>query len=208
MSYYVRVLTPEPKPLAADALRAGLAELGRADVTLVVDEGEDDTDWTAIVAYADDGSPIGLLTRDAVTDAEGLAKEEIEDFVEELKDALPKSGAAWVRTYLKRVQTIYAVQLMAAAFEEKGEGVPGLILEAIRGEAGGIIQADGEGFSNEDGSQVVWQFDDEVDGPWTAAVIGPNKDWITFEMDLGNPAHRTAFQEGRLPDGVAPITDE
>jgi hypothetical protein len=208
MSYYVRVLTPEKRPISADGVRAGLAELGREDVTLVVDETEDEADWTAIVAYTKDGEPIGLLTRDARADADSLAKEELEDFQEELAEALPKSGAAWVRQYLKQVETIYAVQLMAKAFEEEGAGVPGLVLEAIRAEVGGIIQADGEGFSNESGAQIVWQYDDEIDGTWTAAVLVPDKTWLTFEMDRADPAHRAAFQEGRVPEGVAAQADE
>lgn len=202
MSYYVRVLTPESAPLAADAIRAGLAARGRDDVTLVVDESEDETDWTAIVVYTKAGEPIGLLTRDGLGDESGLVRDELEDFASELAEALPKSGATWVKQYLKRVTTIYAVQLMAAAFTEDGDGVPGQMLEAIRDEVGGIIQADGEGFSNEDGSQVVWQFDEDVTGPWTAAVLGPDKTWITFEMDLGDPAQRAAFQEGRVPEGA------
>jgi hypothetical protein len=208
MSYYIRVLSPEKKPISADDLRKGMEALGRSDVTLVVDETEDEADWTAIVAYTKDGEPIGLLTRDARADAESLAKEELEDFAEELVDALPKSGASWVRQYLKRVETIYAVQLMARAFEEDGAGVPGLMLEAIRAEVGGIIQADGEGFSNEDGAQIVWQYGDDIDGAWTAAVLGPNKTWLTFAMDRADPAHRAAFQEGRVPDGVDFEVDE
>lgn len=208
MSYYIRVLSPEKKPVTAEAIRKGLTELGREDVTLVVDETEDETDWTAIVAYTKEGEPIGLLTRDARADADSLAKDELDDFADELVEALPKSGAAWVRQYLKRVETIYAVQLMAKAFEDDGAGVPGLMLEAIRAEAGGIIQADGEGFSNESGAQIVWQYDDDIDGTWTAAVIGPDKTWLTFEMNRADLAQRAAFKEGRVPEGVAFAADE
>jgi hypothetical protein len=202
VSYYVRLLTPEKKPVTAAQLRAGLTALGRENVAMVVDETEDETDWTAIVAYTEDGEPIGLLTRDALSDADSLAKEELEDFAEELKDALPKSGAAWMRGYLKQVQTIYAVQLMAQAFEPAGEGVPGLMIEALRAIAGGVIQADGEGFSNEDGAQIVWQHDDDIDGEWTAAVLGPDKSWLSFTMDRADPVHRAAFQAGQVPAGV------
>lgn len=209
MSYYVRVLTPEKRPITADAVRAALAELGRPDLTLVVDETEDEKDWTAIVAYTEQGEPIGLLTRDAVSDRDSLAQEELEDFQDELKDAAPKSGAVWVQKYLKRVETIYAVQLMAAAFTEAGDGVPGLILEAIRGEVGGIIQGDGEGFSNEDGDQIVWQYDDDIDGEWVMAVQNADHAWTRFVMDRGNPQARAAFLEGRVPDqGVQLLPDE
>jgi hypothetical protein len=38
-----------------------------------------------------------------------------------------------------------------------------------RGDA--IIQADGEGFTNEDGYHIVWQFSDSVSGPWNMGVL-------------------------------------
>ncbi len=209
MSYYVRVLTPERRPITADAVRAGLAALDRPDVTLVIDETEDETDWTAIVAYTETGEPIGLLTRDAVADADSLAKGEIEDFQEELKDAAPKSGAAWVRHYLKTVQTIYAVQLLSAAFTEQGEGVAGLLLEAIRAEVGGIIQGDGEGFSNENGDQIVWDYNDDIDGEWVMAVLDADRTWVRFVMDRGDQAARAAFLDGRIPaHGARLLRDE
>jgi hypothetical protein len=202
MSHYVRVLTPQARPVSADRVREGLSAMGRDDLTLVVDETEDDTDWTAIVAYTRDGEAVGLLTRDSIDDQDSLAKEELEDFDEELREALPKSGAHWMRAYLKGVKTIYAVQLMAAAYTPAGEGGPGAMLEAIRAAVGGVIQADGEGFSNEEGAQIVWQYGEDASGPWRAAVLGPDKSWLTFDMDLGNKDHRAAFQDGRVPAGV------
>jgi hypothetical protein len=202
MSYYLRLLTPALKPMPAEALRKGLEAAGRDDITLVVDETEDEKDWTAIVAYTAEGDAIGLLTRDAAEKPDDLASEELEEFKDELKDALPKSGARWVREYLAKVKTIYAIQVMAAAETEAGEGVPGLILNALQQKLGGIIQADGEGFSNEAGDHVVWQFGDDVEGPWRVAILTPEKTWAAYEIELSNAAHREAFLAGRAPDGV------
>lgn len=201
MSYYLRLLTPTVKPIAAETLRRGLEQAGRDDLVLVVDETEDEREWTAIVAYTPAGDALGLLTRDVV-EKESLAAEEIEDFTAELQEALPKSGARWVRDYLAKVKTIYAVQVMAGAETEAGEGAPGLILNVLQQKLGGIIQADGEGFSNEAGHHVVWQFDDNVEGPWTIAVLASDKTWAAYEIELSNPAHRAAFLEGRAPDGL------
>jgi hypothetical protein len=73
---------------------------------------------------------------------------------------------------------------------------------AIQESAGGIVQADGEGFSNEEGFHVLWQFSDGVKGPWWMAVLRDGE-WITFQMQLGNRKHREAFLRGEIPAGVA-----
>ncbi len=206
MSYYIRLLSPSRTPVGIEALRAALAGLGAGDLVLIPeDEGEDGAAapaWEALIAYTAEGDPIGLLTRDVVTGrAEDLAGDEIAEFKEELEEALPKSGAAWVKAYLSRVETIYALQIMAAGLDERAAGAPGLILSALQEAAGGIIQADGEGFSNEEGDHVVWQFDDDADGPRTAAVL-TGKTWTAFRMDLADPAHRAAFLAGQTPPGA------
>ena len=43
--------------------------------------------------------------------------------------------------------------------------------DALFGTAGGIMQADNEGFSNEDGYHILWQFDDDVTGDWWLRVL-------------------------------------
>ena len=71
-----------------------------------------------------------------------------------------------------------------------------------RGDA--IIQADGEGFTNDDGYHIVWQFSDSVSGPWN--MCGYKDDlWHHFEMDLGDPDHRAAFLKGEVPDDLSAV---
>jgi hypothetical protein len=70
---------------------------------------------------------------------------------------------------------------------------------AIWKKIGGILQADNEGFSNEDGYHILWQFDDDVAGEWNMAVKTFLGNWTTFSMDLGNPEHRKAFKSGKVP---------
>src|SRR5512135_3082541 len=65
-----------------------------------------------------------------------------------------------------------------------------------RGDA--IIQADGEGFTNEEGYHIVWQFADHVSGPWKMGVLQDGV-WQHFTMDLGDPDHRSAFLRGAVP---------
>jgi len=59
-----------------------------------------------------------------------------------------------------------------------------------------------EGFTNEDGYQIVWQFSDSVSGPWNMGVLQDGI-WHHFEMDLGDPDHRVAFLKGRVPHDLS-----
>jgi len=77
-------------------------------------------------------------------------------------------------------------------------------MDALREHAGGIQQADGEGFSNEDGFHILWQFSEKATGSWWMAVLDETGKWVTYPMDLGNEKHRKAFKEGRIPPGVSP----
>lgn len=63
------------------------------------------------------------------------------------------------------------------------------VQSAIWSVSGGILQADAEAFSNEDGYHIHWQFSDDATG----------------EMDLGEPSHRGSFWRGEVPQGVGTI---
>ena len=80
-------------------------------------------------------------------------------------------------------------------------------LDAVRAGTiakGAVIQADGEGFTNEEGFHIVWQFSDSVSGPWNMGVLQDGT-WHHFKMDLGDPGHREAFLNGEMPDGLTAI---
>jgi hypothetical protein len=72
---------------------------------------------------------------------------------------------------------------------------------AIWTKVGGVLQADSEGFTNEDGYNILWQFSDGVKGKWNMAILEDEK-WIPFEMDLGNAEQRREFFDGRVPPGA------
>ena len=65
----------------------------------------------------------------------------------------------------------------------------------------GIIQADREGFSDEKGYHILWQFSNSVKRPWWMSVLKDGQ-WVRFQMDLGNRKHRAAFFRGQVPAGV------
>jgi hypothetical protein len=198
MGYYTRVLSKRADVPSFDDLSRALAEVAPG-ATLSEEESEAGV-WTSLLLSAPDGAPIAVLDRNPVVGG-SLGGDEVAEFFEELADCKPASGAAWVADYLKSVKTVYAFQHLSGSDEDAGFEALQALKAHIHDMGDAILQADGEGFANEDGYHVVWQFSEGVDGPWWMAVL-QNGEWQTFQMELGDAAHRQAFQEGRIPSGV------
>ena len=56
-----------------------------------------------------------------------------------------------------------------------------------------------EGFTNEEGYQILWQFADSVKGDLSCAVRNWLGRWDKFVMDIGDLQQRQEFQEGKVP---------
>lgn len=126
---------------------------------------------------------------------------EVAEFLESVADAKPASAARWLQEYLPGVRCIYAFQVLNGTKSEEDWSALHAVRTAVQESVGGIMQADGEGFSNEEGCHILWQFHDDVKGPWWMAIL-QRGEWITFEMELGNRQHREAFLRGEMPPGV------
>ncbi len=102
------------------------------------------------------------------------------------------------------VKTIYAFQHLVGNETEEGSAALHALRSALweRGES--IIQADMEGFTNEEGFQIVWQFSESVSGAWSMGVLKEGT-WHHFEMDLGDPDQRAAFLRGEVPADVSSV---
>jgi len=167
---------------------------------LEVSEGTGD-DWETLILKHDGGDEIAVIEKNPVIAGE-LGADELEEFIEEVGEYKPASAVDWLSSYLRSVKVIYAFQFLGGTETENGFELLQKLYAAIWNSAGGILQADGEGFSNESGNTILWQFSDHVTGDWNVAVLDPDKQWIDFEMDLGNQKHREAFWRGEVPAGA------
>jgi hypothetical protein len=198
MGYRIRVLGKK-----LDMVPLTELQLAAKPALLEADEGVEDT-WGALTLKHPSGEPIAFMEKNLVVPGE-LGAEEIEEFIEEVSQYPPASAAAWLAEYLPGVQVIYAFQVLNGAYTDDGFELLHKVYTKVWNAAGGILQADAEGFSNEEGYTVLWQFSDEVSGTWNVAVLGDNGQWISFVMDLGDQAHRQAFWRGEVPSGVKPM---
>jgi hypothetical protein len=198
VGYYTRVLSKRHDCLSLDSLRDSL---GQKFPTMVLSlQDGDPGDWTALLLAHADGLEIAAIERNPVADGT-LGADELAEFIEEVEAGQPHTAVTWLSTFLSSVRSIYAFQHLSGTRQSRGDEALRSVSTAIWAKGEAILQADGEGFSNEDGYHILWQFSDDVSGPWWMAVLQDGR-WVRFQMDLGSSEHRRAFLEGKVPPGV------
>jgi hypothetical protein len=198
MGYYIRILGTQDPDIRLDELLDNLKADGLA-AKLAFAEGDTPDKWTLLEVANDKGDALAQIERNPVVDGE-LGQEELDEFREEVEERKPQSAAKWLRDFFDSVKVIYAFQMLNAAFEGDNYGIVNSIRTKIWNSTGGIFQADGEGFSNEEGYHILWQFSDNVSGSWSCAVLNSSGGWDTFVMDLGDKTQRKEFQDGKVPN--------
>ena len=201
MSYYTRVLSKDAEFPPFDEL-ADFISSSHPAYKLSVEEGTEE-EWESLLLSGNDEVEVAVLERNPVSDG-SLGQDEIAEFIEETQDCRPETGVQWLHEFLAEVKTVYAFQHLQGSETEDG----GNALHALRShlwERGdSILQADNEGFTNEEGFHIVWQFSDSVSGPWNMAVLQDGT-WHQFKMDLGDPDHREAFFRNEVPPDAASV---
>lgn len=201
MGYYTRVLSKLEEFPALDEL----AQFIRAEhpgFKLTIEDGAEE-EWESLLLSSNDDVEVAVIERNPVA-VGSVGQDEIAEFIEDTRDCKPESGVQWLADYLAEVKTVYAFQHLQGSDIEDGGNALHALRSAIWERGDAIIQADGEGFTNEDGYHIVWQFSDSVSGPWNMAVL-QEETWHHFRMDLGDPDHRAAFLRGEVPDDLATV---
>lgn len=197
MGYYTRVLSKDAEFPSFDEL-AAFIKTAHPDYKLTIEEGTEE-EWESLLLSGNDEVEVALLERNPVYD-----EHDVSDLIEETRDCKPQTGVVWLHEFLAEVKNIYEFQHLQGSETEDG----GNVLHALRshlwerGEA--ILQADKEGFTNEEGFHIIWQFSDSVSGPWNMGVLQDGT-WHHFKMDLGDPEHREAFLNGEMPGDLSVI---
>jgi hypothetical protein len=201
VGYYTRVLSKDKEFPALNELSERL-RADHPDFRLIIEDGGEE-EWESLLLAGTDGVEVAVIERNQVYDG-SVGQDEIADFLEELEDSRPEDNVAWLTEYLEEIKTIYAFQHLQGSETVEGSNALHALRTALweRGEA--ILQADLEGFTNEEGYHIVWQFSDSVSGPWNMAVLQDGT-WLHFTMDLGDPDHRAAFLAGEAPSDVSAV---
>src|ERR1700679_1946291 len=142
MSYYTRVLSKDENFPSAEEL-SPLVHDKHPDYRLTGESGDED-DRESLLLSGNDEVEVAVLERNPV-EIGSLGQDEVADFLEDIQDCKPESGARWLADYLAEVKTVYAFQHLQGADTEEGGNVLHGLRSALweRGEA--MIQADNEG---------------------------------------------------------------
>jgi hypothetical protein len=201
MSYYTRVISKDAEFPSFDELKQWV-HVEHPEYLLTLEEGTEE-EWESLLLSSKDGVEVVVLERNPIEDG-SAGQDQIADFLLDIEDCKPETGVEWLTEFLESARAIYAfLHLQGADTEEGGNVLNGLRAHLWeRGES--IIQADNEGFTNEEGFHIVWQFADSVSGPWNMGVLQDGT-WYHFKMDLGDPGHRAAFLNGEVPDDLTAV---
>jgi hypothetical protein len=201
VGYYTRVLSKDPESPSFQEL-AEFIQTAHPDYRLTIEEGSEE-EWDVLLLSGNDQVEVALLERNPVSNG-SIGEDEIAEFIEETANCKPETGVAWLHEFLGEVKTIYAFQHLQGSETETGSNAMHALRAHLWERGNSIIQADNEGFTNEDGYHIVWQFADSVSGPWNMGVL-QDETWLHFEMDLGDPDHRDAFLNGEMPSDLSTI---
>ncbi len=201
MSYYTRVLSKQEEAPTIDELVSFL-QADHPQYRLTIEEGGEE-EWESLLLSDNDEVEVAVIERSPIYDR-SLGQDVIADFLEDLRDAKPESGVEWLEGFFDEVKTVYSFHhLLGSETVEGGNALHALrSMLWERGDA--ILQADNEGFTNEEGFHIVWQFSDSVSGAWNMGVYKDDQ-WHHFKMDLGDPDHREAFLNGDVPEDLTAV---
>ena len=201
MGYYTRVLSKYEDFPSFEELTQ-VVQGDHPSFKLSIEEGTEDA-WESLLLSGDGEVEVAVLERFPVSDG-SIGQDEITEFIEDTQDCKPESGVEWLHAFLDEVKTVYSFQHLVGSETEEGLAALHALRTFLwqRGES--IIQADMEGFTNEEGYHIVWQFSDSVSGAWNMAVLQDGT-WHQFQMDLGDPDQREAFFRGEVPPDAASV---
>lgn len=195
MAYYMRLFTKSRSQPSVGELHAAIEATTGVAPVLAIEPGVE-LNWNQLVVCTPSGRQVCVLERNSRGD--GLFEEELGECKDELLDCAPRRGVEWVLQFLDAACATYAVRFLEAGFEDGVQPSPSGVLASLKSILGGIIQADAEGFTNEEGYSVVWQFSDKATGKWNFAVLEDDGLWRTVSFDLSDDQQRQAFQHGTI----------
>jgi hypothetical protein len=191
MGYCVRFLTASEKVLPFQDVREQVA-------TAKLVSGQDSA-WDKIEISLPDGTLISVLERYPLS-SEGQAQNEMALVKESLPGSYPLNAREWLKNYLFSTRVIYNFRLQAENITSRDWPLLGRIQNLLKDTLGGIIQADNEGFYNEEGNYILWQMYEGATGTIPAATLDEKGEWIPYQLRLGDARAIDRFKQGLLPE--------
>jgi hypothetical protein len=201
MAYYIRILGVRDPDISLEELSAaaGLAaKLTVGQKEEVAGSGVSAARWTVVDVANAGGETVTEIERNPVVAGE-FGQQELDEFRTLIQGEEPLSAVQWLSDYFNQVTVIYAFRITETTLKDDNYELVIALKSAIWDSVGGVMQSDGEGFTNDQGYLILWQFPDTASGDRYCAVLDDKGEWQRFRMDLGDPFQRMAFRAGEVP---------
>jgi len=203
MGYYTRILGVNENKISISQIEEELRRVG-LNARFESNHGNTQDNWSRISVYNSSNELIMGIERNPILEG-NIGKEELDEFRDEVVQDKPESAAKWLYQYFEKVKVIIAFKLKHDVSEGENNEIVDFIKSFIWEQVGGVLQSDEEGFTNEDGSHILWQFNYKAQGEWKMAVLNSEGEWIKFIMNMDDESQYKAFLEGHVPDNAAVI---
>ena len=189
MNYKVRLLTTSEevipfshiRPLAEQKLISGTDQL-----------------WERIEIYGSGDNLLSTLERDII-EPESVGEAILKELSRKIQDKYPLNARQWLKNYFATVKVIYTFNIFPDRMTKKTWPILGGVQNFIKQSLNGIIQADNEGFYNEDGDYILWQMYDGATGSIPAANLNERGEWIPFSLRVDDEKAVELFKKGIVP---------
>jgi len=159
MGYYVRVFCKSDR---VPSVRQVLGHLNSLDFYFDVETGlrpeeQESPGWTQFeLKYDEERTPIRVECN-RVAGSDGVAKEEIAEFIELVEAGSPGGHEAKVLDHLRQAKYVVACELPVSDMDDDGYELNGEFMRFFVEHHEGMIHADGEGFYS--GSEIIVETD-------------------------------------------------
>ena len=160
-------------------------------------------DWKIITLFLESGEPVVEIEK--FSEQEDTLKDAIQFTVRNLLDdhnpVKPESAVRWLCQFMTRVKVLYEFRPMQGIKQDKGWLLFNEVWTNLRESLQGIVHLDEEGFTNQQGAQITWEYPGDETGDLKVAVLDESgEQWIEYTMDLANQEHKQLFMAGKAPD--------
>lgn len=189
------------KVVSVDDIATWLQE-SMIDCEIESDQEDFPGDWEEITLFLESGDSVVEIEK--ITCDSGNFREAIEETVRTLLDdqrpVRPASAVKWICQYMKSVKVIYRFRPMPGIDTELGFELFNEVWTRLKNIEPGIVHCVDEGFTNEDGAQITWEFPESSSGTVKAAVLeAEGGSWREFQLDLANQEQQSSFLAGKCP---------
>ena len=147
MSYYTRVFCSSKSKPRVNEIIESINSKGFKVKINISNDNFDDIDWTNFELYYDSNRLPLLIELNEKGDSDGLAKEEIAEFIEFVgKPSFFELNKKKVINHLNNTEYIVCIQIPTSDIVDEGFDVNGELMSFFERNFSGMTQADKEGF--------------------------------------------------------------